>query len=51
MKVLEQRNQYALENKISYLDFLSLLLDDEQIIPYLPDTQGVFDIAHLMYGD
>lgn len=29
MKVLEQRNQYALENKISYMDFLSLLLDDE----------------------
>lgn len=29
VKVLEQRNEYALENKISYLDFLSLLLDDE----------------------
>jgi DNA replication protein DnaC len=26
---LEERNRYALENKISYLDFLGLLLDDE----------------------
>jgi len=26
---LEERNQYALENKISYMDFLGLLLDDE----------------------
>jgi hypothetical protein len=24
---------------------------ESQIIPYLPDTQGVFDIAHLLYGD
>ncbi len=23
----------------------------EKIYPYLPDTQGVFDIAHLLYGD
>ena len=21
------------------------------IAPYLPDTQGVFDLAHLLYGD
>jgi DNA replication protein DnaC len=26
---LEERNRYALENKISYVDFLGLLLDDE----------------------
>ena len=27
---LESRNSYALENKVSYLDFLELLLEDEQ---------------------
>lgn len=25
--------------------------DETQIAAYLPDTQGVFDIAHLLYGD
>ena len=29
---LETRNQYALENKISYMDFLELLLEDEWAI-------------------
>ena len=29
---LESRNQYALENKISYMDFLELLLEDEWAI-------------------
>jgi hypothetical protein len=27
------------------------LSGEKQIIPYLPDTQGVFDIAHLLFGD
>ncbi len=25
--------------------------NEKPVIPYLPDTQGVFDIAHLLYGD
>ncbi len=29
VKTLESRNTFALENKISYIDFLELLLDDE----------------------
>jgi len=28
-KTIEARNQYAIENNISYLDFISLLLEDE----------------------
>ncbi|WP_223144591.1 IS21-like element helper ATPase IstB [Deferribacter autotrophicus] len=30
-KTLESRNQYAIENSLSYLDFLELLLDDESV--------------------
>jgi DNA replication protein DnaC len=30
IKSLESRNQYAIENNLSYLDFLSLLLEDEE---------------------
>ncbi|WP_223144558.1 IS21-like element helper ATPase IstB [Deferribacter autotrophicus] len=30
VKSLESRNQYAIENQLSYLDFLSLLLEDEE---------------------
>lgn len=29
-KTFESRNQYAIENQLSYLDFLSLLLEDEE---------------------
>lgn len=29
-KTFESRNQYAVENQLSYLDFLSLLLEDEE---------------------
>jgi len=31
-KALESRNEYALQNKVSYLDFLELLLEDEWVI-------------------
>jgi DNA replication protein DnaC len=30
-KTLESRNRYAMENNLSYLDFLSLLLEDEEV--------------------
>jgi DNA replication protein DnaC len=30
-KTLESRNEYAIENKLSYLDFLELLLEDEMV--------------------
>jgi DNA replication protein DnaC len=29
IKTIENRNQFALENKLSYIDFLELLIDDE----------------------
>jgi hypothetical protein len=25
--------------------------EKDRVVPYLPDTQGVFDVAHLLYGD
>jgi DNA replication protein DnaC len=29
-KTIESRNRYAIENQLSYLEFISLLLEDEQ---------------------
>ena len=31
VKALEGRNEYALKNKVSYLDFLELVLEDEWV--------------------
>jgi len=47
-------------NDITQSDLYRLISDfykihtesnEKLVIPYLPDTQGVFDIAHLLYGD
>jgi len=32
MKTIETRNKYALEHKISYLEFLELIIEDEYAI-------------------
>lgn len=48
-------NRDITDSKIFKLisDFYKLheLSGETQIYPYLPDTQGVFDIAHMLYGD